>query len=451
MTATLSHQLTALLGPDAVLPTAGYAVDGILPQAVVRPADRQGVAEALAWAAGSKVAVSPRGGGVLAGLGNVPARVDVVLDLSRLDRVVDYEPADLTVTAEAGITLEALRRELAQGDKFVPLEGPMPQRATVGGILAASFSGPMRYSYGLPRDWLIGVTVLSADGVETKAGGRVVKNVTGYDLNKLYTGSLGTLGIIVEASFKLAPLPDTRAGLVAHFSTTTAAVAAARSLVARVYAPQGISVVNRAVAQRLGLNLPPGQKAAVLVFLAGRPRAVERRRRDTAQLLSDCGGIGLDSLDESRNESNSDTLLTNLTDLPWLPDIGPILSLKVNLPPRNVGRLLESIDHRNGDDRTGLGIIADPGFGAVQLLRWPAGSDNDPGTTDIMAVIESVRRAAGNLDGTVVVETAPPDVKAGIDVWAGSAGESELAIMRRIKQNFDPAGILNPGRFVGRL
>ena len=116
------------------------------------------------------------------------------LDLSLLNRVVDYQPADLTVSAEAGITLESLRGELAQGEKYVPLEAPLPHRATVGGILATGYSGPMRYSYGLPRDWIIGINVVGTDGVETKAGGRVVKNVTGYDLNKLYTGFSGYPG-----------------------------------------------------------------------------------------------------------------------------------------------------------------------------------------------------------------------------------------------------------------
>ena len=442
MSTSLTQQLTTLLGPDAVLPAAGYAVDGVVPQAVVRPDDRRGVAEALAWAAKNGVAVSPRGGGVLAGLGNIPHRVDVVLDLTGLNRVIDYQPADLTVTAEAGITLETLRRELAQGDKFVPLEAPLPHRATIGGILAANFSGPWRHSYGLPRDWLIGITVLGIDGIATKAGGRVVKNVTGYDLNKLYTGSLGTLGVIIEASFKLAPLPDTHAGLVAYFSSTKVAVSAARSLVSQVYAPQGIQVVNRPVAERLGLALPTGREAVVLAFLAGRPRATSRRRDDAARLLSDCGGIGLDLLDDS----SSANLLSNLTDLPWASATVPTLGLKVNLPPSNVGQLLESIT-----DAVELGIIADPGFGAVQLLRWPDGSGNNLEPVAIMDMIESVRQAARNLNGTAVVESCPLDVKSGIDVWAGSAGASELEIMRRIKQKFDPAGILNPGRFVGRL
>ena len=143
-TPNLSQQLASLLGPDSVLPGGGYAVDEVVPQAVVRPADRAAVSEVLRWASVNGANVFPRGGGVFVHLGNVPSRVDVALDLSALDRVVDFQPEDLTVSVEAGITLEALRRELTREGKYVPLEAPLPQAATVGGILATGFSGPMR-------------------------------------------------------------------------------------------------------------------------------------------------------------------------------------------------------------------------------------------------------------------------------------------------------------------
>ena len=125
----------------------------------------------------------------------------------------------LTVTVEAGMTLDALHAELAQGRKYLPLEAPHPARATIGGTLSTNCTGPRRFAYGLPRDWLIGIAVVSPGGGESKAGGRVVKNVTGYDLNKLYTGSLGTLGVIVEASFKLTPVPRHSKALIACFQS----------------------------------------------------------------------------------------------------------------------------------------------------------------------------------------------------------------------------------------
>ena len=438
----LTDQLATILGPDTILSAEGYAVDGVAPQVVVRPDDRQGISELLRWASSNEVRVFPRGGGVLTGLGNVPSDVGVALDLTRLNRVVDYQPADLTVTVEAGIPLESLRRELAQGDKYVPLEAPLPHRATIGGILATGYSGPMRYSYGLPRDWIIGVNVVGTDGLETKAGGRVVKNVTGYDLNKLYTGSLGTLGIMVEASFKLAPTPDTWSGVLATFPSMAVAIEASRSLVGEVYAPQGLQVLSRQVAERLDLDLPQNSEAVALAFMSGRPRAVARRLADTIRLLGDHGVSGVEKLDEPVAKG----LLARLTDLPWNDADPPSLGLKISLSPNNVGGMVEAVGNAGE-----LDIIADPGFGVVQLYQWAGESAGEPKDADTVELIESVRRAARGLSGAVAVEICPPQVKAGIDVWEGSASEAELEIMRRVKRNFDPTGILNPGRFIGGL
>ena len=418
-------------------------MDGKSPLAVARPAGREGVAELLRWASANGIRVFPVGGGVFRGLGNLPSGVDVALDLSRLDRVTDYQSADLTVTAEAGITLEALRRELAQGDKYVPLEAPLPHRATVGGILATGYSGPMRHSYGLPRDWVIGISVAGTDGVETKAGGRVVKNVTGYDLNKLYTGSLGTLGVIVEASFKLAPVPDSWAGVTADFPSVATAVAATRTLVSQVYAPQGLQVVTPDVAGRLGLDLPVDVGAVALGFVAGRPRAVARRRDESARLLGELGASRVETVEDA----GARDLLASLTDLPWSDEDPPELALKVTLPPNNVGGLLEVPGNRG----QGWSIIADPGFGVVQLMRWASSRKEGGEAPAIMADTDAVRRAAASLGGSAVVEICPTDFKADMDVWEGAAGAGELEIMRRIKGNFDPSGVLNPGRFVGGL
>ncbi len=476
MPTSLAQQLADLLGAEVVLPPEGYSVDGVVPQAAVRPADRQSIAQLLRWAAARQVSVLPRGGGVLTSLGNRPARVDVVMDLSRYNRVLDYQPADLTATGEAGVTLQRLQGELARGGKFLPLEAPLADQATLGGILAANASGPLRYSYGLPRDWLIGISVVSADGVETKAGGKVVKNVTGYDLNKLYTGSLGTLGVIVEATFKLAPLPEHWAALVAPFSSVPAGIEAGRSLVSEVYAPQGLHVVNGSVARRLNLianeaELSRMAGAWVLAFFAGRPRAVGRRLEESTRRLRQAGAIGVevfDSMDEA--PAATPALLRRLTDLGWGADTLPTLGLKVHLPPTAVGKMAAFLEVMRqertagfGDGSEGnLGLVADPGFGVVQLFRWPekenpaavnVGQEPAAATSGILAEIERLREAARSWGGTVVVEQCPPAVKAQIDVWGSPATESEyeLEIMRRIKQNFDPAGTLNPGRFMGKL
>ncbi len=449
MTASLTRQLAQLLNSDATLPPEGYSIDRMVPRAVVRPADREEVSRVLRWAAAQSVTVFPWGGGVLMRLGNTPERLDLVMDLSRLNRVLDYQPADLTVVVEAGITLAALQQELAQGGQRLPLEGPLPHRATIGGLLAAGVSGPLRYSYGLPRDWLIGIGVVGADGVATRAGGQVVKNVTGYDLNKLYTGSLGSLGVIVEAGFKLAPRPDVWAGVTAWFPNLPEGVAAGRSLVSRVDAPQGVLVVNRTVAGRLGIAGPADADALLTAFSFGRPRAVARRQDAAARRLREMGAVALTDLAAAASQA----LRQQLTDLGWDAATLPDLGLRVNLPPAAVGPLLASLAPEKA-----AGLVADPGFGVAQLLRWPAeaAAGETPQSAigeeaGILEQIAAVRKAAETAGGSVVVEHCPPAVKARLDVWGGAAGPVEGEIMRRIKANFDRQGILNPGRFIGRL
>lgn len=208
--ASLSQVLLESVGINNVLPQEErslYTVDGIEPATVVLPSTVEELSQLLALANREGVKVVPYGGGTQMTLGNTPDSVDLVAGLSSMNGMIDHQPSDLTATVEAGMTLAKAQDSLAEAGQFLPLQAPSPEKATIGGILAAAHSGPMSLQYGSPRDWLIGIKVVNADGKVTKSGGRVVKNVTGYDMNKLYTGSLGTLGVIVEASFKLAPRP----------------------------------------------------------------------------------------------------------------------------------------------------------------------------------------------------------------------------------------------------
>ena len=304
MTASWIEQLAAMVGPDGVVGAEelpGYTVDGQTPRAAVQPADRAAVSSVMQWAAAQDAAVAPRGGGTMSGLGNVPARLDLALDLRKCSRVLDFQPDDLTVTVEAGMTLDALHAELAQGRKYLPLEAPHPARATIGGILSTNCTGPRRFAYGLPRDWLIGIAVVSPGGGESKAGGQVVKNVTGYDLNKLYTGSLGTLGVIVEASFKLTPVPRHSKALIACFQagsgSADAPVGAAQALVNQGYSPQGVQVLNQAAARRIAVPVIQDMMRGtdpdpwlVLGFYEGRDEGVVQQRSSIgADLMGSLG------------------------------------------------------------------------------------------------------------------------------------------------------------------
>ena len=445
MTLTLPPGLSGVVSPDGLAPEeglSGYAVDGLIPRAVIRPESREAVAEVLAWANAEGLKVSPRGGGTQAALGNAAAGLDIVLDLTRLDRLLDYEPADLTATVEAGITLQAFQRELAQGGKMAGLEAPLRDRATVGGIISVNTSGPLRRSYGLPRDSLIGIAVVGPDGSETRAGGRVVKNVTGYDLNKLYAGSLGSLGVIVEASFKLATLPAESGAVTGGFVSIDAAAAAAGDLLHQVYGPHGVHVVNAPAARCLGID-PDGLEstigAVVIAYAFGQARAVQRVLSQSAQLLREHGGPEVSVL--PRSEASE--LLREHTDLGWRPDDMPSLSVKLNLPPASVAAALSRLPKLAGPEQPA--ILADPGFGTVRML-WREGDDDAEKDEE---TVRSLREMAVSLGGSAVVEHCPVELKTRIDVWGDFPNEVE--IMRRIKRNLDSRGTLNPGRVMGKI
>lgn len=460
------EHLIFLLGNEAVLPEedlAGYTVEGLEPKAVVRPIDRQGISQVLSWACSEGMSVVPRGGGTQLALGNVPDRADLVLDLSRYgSSTPDHQPADLTATVESGITLEVLQQKLARQGQFLPLETPLASKATIGGALAVNTSGPMRYSYGLPRDWLIGIGVVSAQGVETKAGGRVVKNVSGYDLNKLYAGSLGTLGVIVEATFKLSPLPPESRALAAIFPSLQHGMQAADGLLHQVSDPQGLQVIDGSAARHIesttsifrGIEATNGSRGAiVLAFFSGRSRAMRRRTDEATKGLHERGALDITSLEGA----DSTGLLETLTDLGWSSDSIPYLGLKLSLPPSAVGKLTKLLSdpakipeaqHLINLEPLVSGVVADPGFGLVRLLWWA--DDREPPSDDrVTAAISRVRELSRQLGGSTVVEHCPLSVKRGIDVW-GETTEA-IEIMRRIKEKFDPARVLNPGRYVGGI
>ena len=377
-------------------------------------------------------------------LGNVPDGVDIVLVLGGLGRILLHEPADLVASVEAGVKLKTLQEDLARSGQYLPVEAPLPHRATVGGILAANANGPSRLAYGTARDWLIGIRVVRSDGVVTKSGGRVVKNVTGYDLNKLYTGSLGTLGVIVEATFKLAPLPTEKRTLFGAYSSLSAAVESAEALLRQSFTPHALQVMDGEIIGRLpGMGARGDQGAAVLVLFEGRRGAVDRKANDSASAmgLTSAGAI------RSLTRSEGDILWQAVTDLGWEEDGAPDLVAKVSILPSQVREFL-AMTRSLDDTRFRRGHVADVGYGSVRLLWWTDGGQPTPGE-NLLELVYKLRAFVRQLQGHVVVEKCPLEVKQNIDVWGDSV--DSIGIMRRVKQQLDPEGILSPGRLAGRI
>lgn len=418
---------------------AGHSVDRALPAVVVFPESVQQLGRAMAAAWKHGLAVAPWGGGTRMALGNPIKRLDVVVDLSRLCRVIQHNPADLTVTVEAGITLSRLRDALAEHGQFLALDPPLPHRATVGGTLAAGVSGPLKWQSGHLRDTVIGMKVVQADGRTVKSGGQVVKNVSGYDMARLHIGGLGTLGIIAEVSFKLTPLPRREATLVAAFDGAQAALDTGLQVFHSDVVPLSLVAFDEGISRRTGLEARP---CALAIRLGGRPLTLERQVRECVSLCRQAGATAIESLPEAQ----AGDLWRRLADFGWDETTRPALACRAMVVPSRVRDLVMAV--ASGEGRAGPpAFLAYPGYGNV-MLHWHQ-EDGQMSADAAFETLSLARQAAHGLDGRLVIERCPPEVKQRLDVW-DDVGES-LTIMRRMKEQYDARGILNPGRFVGGI
>ena len=439
---TLVDRLAEALGPAGLAPQeqlADYAVDGRVPEAVVFPSTVEDVSRIIELASEEDLAITPWGGGTQMGLGNPPRRLNIVLGMARVNQVVEYSAPDFTVAVGAGYTLASVQEYLAREGQQMPLDAPLPDRATIGGILAANTTGPRRFLYNLPRDWLLGIKVAQADGTVTRSGGRVMKNATGFDLNKLYIGSLGTLGVVVEATFRLLPLPRAEEALVATYDDAYAALGAAQRVASQNFTAQSVEVVSGEARRAMPSGLRGADAGAVLlVSLSGWPGAVARMVDESNKLLSEAKGV------EGVSGRECAALCQAVTDLGWDSADKPYASLKVSLLPSRLSEALAALDSvpRQGFR---LGMVVGPGYGGLRLLLW---ADGEPThlAKEARSYIASAQREVGRLGGHLVVERCPAAVKEGLDVWGEVPGGAD--VMRRIKAELDPKGMFNPGRFV---
>lgn len=401
-------------------------VDGVAAASRRQPTTADELASMLREADQAGLAVAPLGGGTQLDLGMPPTRLDVLLETSHLDRVVEYEPADLTVTVEAGMRFEALQRLLAEHGQFLALDPPALPAATIGGLIATNASGPLRLSYGSARDLVIGTRVANPDGSLTRSGGRVVKNVAGYDLNKLYVGSLGTLGILVELSFKLAPIPpaaDTIVGALADFASVGRFVGA---VLRSPLSPLAVELLGPGAARAAGLP----SDILLALRVGGYPQAVERQRRDLRALIAEHGGRPVEA-----PESAWDDLARVRLEAMRRP-----LVLKATAPTAETTALVELFEQRLAPCEAW--VWAHGGNGVVY-----AACERVPEAEAIVHLREAVRALGDN--AALVVQRCPTVLKSTLDVW-GPVGTS-FGLMRAIKDRLDPRHTLNPGRYVGGI
>lgn len=427
-----------------------YRIDGKLPASIVQPASVDEVSKLLGAASEQKRAVCPVGGGAFLHLGGVPRRYDQVLCTRALDTIVDYQPTDMTVRVEAGTSLAALQAALGENGQWLPLDPPLPDRATVGGMIAANLTGPCRLSQGTVRDFLIGVRVVHADGTQIKGGGQVVKNVAGYDVPKLYCGSLGTLGVIVEATFKVRPRPENQATVAVAFASADKAAAAALTLTGSDVQPFFLELANFGPPAP-GADPAPlrnGDRARYHLFigLAGLAEEVEEQRRRIQTLLADTAASDTPEV-EALGTDQSEPLSRALRDFPVS---GPaVLRCRVSLQPSQLAGLCSDLEPEAQRRGLAVRLLARAGNGIVYCTFTHAPDADRISDQQLLSLVDWIRVQVTRVRGFAVVEEIAPALKERADVW-GSVGKA-FPLMQRLKHTLDPHGILNPGRFVGGL
>ncbi|MBI3636845.1 MAG: FAD-binding oxidoreductase [Candidatus Rokubacteria bacterium] len=431
-----------IVGPANVLTgieISPYVVEGRTPDAAVFPGSADEVRAVVEAAAASDTPIVPWGGGTAALAGTPAARSGIVLGLRRLARLVEHEPGDLTATAEAGITIAELGRALRARGQWLSLDPPDRERATLGGVIAANASGPRRHLYGTLRDLLIGVTVVTADGAVVRGGGKVVKNVAGYDLPKLFIGAWGTLGIVVEATVRLHPLPEEDRLVFVGFDRLKDAGAAARAVGASDLIPSALDLLDGEAARALGIAAAAAPVAAALVVgFDGLAEQVAWQCDELARLTAPLGGRGV-------SRPLPEAAWDGLAGAAAAAFETPAAVMRLVVMPAQVAELME----QGAQAARGLPTAwsAHAGVGVVTAALFAA--DSQPDTATVAGVLGEWRGMARAGAGHAVLEWAPLAVKAALPVWddAGAAGR----IMQRIKAQLDPANLLNPGRFVAGI
>ncbi len=402
--------------------TAEDAVDGVAPSFVVEPGSTEETSELLKFASAEDLAVAPRGGGTTMALGNPPRELDLVLSTTRMAGVIEHVPGDQVVRVQSGIRMQDLQERLAGSDQMLGVDPPEEgEGATVGGIVAANSSGPRRYRYGTMRDLIIGITVVLADGTVAKAGGKVVKNVAGYDLSKLFTGSLGTLGVIAECNFRLHPRPEVARTVAVELPDTSAAGAASQAILHAQLVPSAVELYWS------------GETRLLTVLIEGIPSGVEAQAQTASHIL---GGFG-----EVRTLSDEETDPLGSSSPPGTGE--DEVAIKISAPPAELSGVLDST--LGASSRRGVTPRVTGHAGTGVSYVGLSGGDEDARAQ----AVEELREIWLRRGGSVVVREAPPAFKERVEVW-GPVG-SRLELTRRVKEKFDPRGILNPGRFVGGI
>jgi len=473
------NKLTGILSKDAVKDNkdfvSRYNVDNAIPKAVVFPANTKQVAEIVKYANQEDLAIVPCGSGSKMAMGNPPKRLDIVVCTSRMNHMTDMDVANLTITVEAGVKFRDIQARLTTEEDrcYLPLDGPEDEgdevicsdrthkgcflpidplfsdRATIGGVLAGNSSGPRRLLYGLPRDIVLGVRFVAPNGEIVGAGGKTVKNVSGYDISKLIIGSAGTLGILCEMTMRLLPLPERMETLLVSFDSMSNANAFADRIFESSLLPAAVEILNRTAFASLQQNRIPGFKTGICVVAVALEAFEEAFKRMHAEMLDMTDGLeanGSASLPEE--EHRFFWLAVSGLESSLAERFSDLITFQLNYPISERNSIMDLSVNTLSAGNIDHTILSHAGNG-ISLIGLLMDRDDTKATNRAVQTVETLSKQCREAGGNLLVRSAPTALKNELPMW-GVAG-SDFILMKRVKEQIDPSGIMSPGRFVGGL
>jgi glycolate dehydrogenase FAD-binding subunit len=424
---------------------AAYEIGGKIPSVAVRPESAAHIAEIVRFAVAEKLAIVACGARTKLGIGMPPRQYDLALDMTRLDRVIAYDPGDMTLSVEPGIPLQRIESTLVEHRQFLPLVVPFMDRATAGGTIASGVDSPLRQFYGTARDYVLGIEFVTGDGALAKSGGRVVKNVSGYDLHKLMIGALGTLGVLTKINLRTFPLPAATRAFVVAFDTAAEAIALRHAIARSPLRPLVVEIVNRRAAELTGTAPPSNPAWSLIASFAGTAEILERCAPDLRRMAEQSGAAAVEPIREERlfvaSRRTSRFVPAALASSP------AAAILKLSVVPTNMRAILDAAAKAADAAALPWSALA-RGVGIIYFALLPLERNEDTLTRVARATNDIFAQCAA-LAGNATIPWCPSEWKTALPIWGPEGGD--LGPMRALKKVFDPHGVFAPGRFMGGI
>ena len=459
---TASSHLPDIVGAEHVstdpAELGACAVDGKLPSVTVCPGSTEEVIEVVKYAAAEKLALIASGARTKLGIGSPPARFDVALDMTRLNRIIAYDPGDLTLSVATGTPLRKVAEALAQHRQFLPLAVPYFDRATVGGTIASGVDTPLRQFYGTARDYVLGMEFVLGEGVRSKSGGNVVKNVTGYDLHKLMIGSLGTLGVMTRVNFKTFPMPVASRGFVATFESLDRAIEM-RNRVAQspltpmtfdLLSPRAADLFSTPGAERLaGSAMPAGVLSpglwALTIGYSGKENVLSRYEAELRRMAAESAAANVTVLGDRPRAA---AFAFKREFIPIALDSSPATTIvKISVLSARLKDALSAAIKAAEANQLPWAVMA-RSLGVIYFALLPT-EQSQTSLRQVVAATNQVLAAGASFGANITIPWCPSEWKSAIKIWGPE--RHDLAQMQKVKKVFDPLGIFSPGRFIGGI